>query len=257
MKHEEISFKSSGNIEIIGDIVYPNNKEMKHPLIIKLHGFPGDATKILENELKLVRNRFAIMAFDFRGHRESEGEFSLKGEIDDTLAALDFASKLNNVDVNRIGLYGESMGGAVAICASVQDNRVKALCCRAPVFDTEYLFIKRYKDWFKPVVEIMRHDPFFKQEVRGLERESIFKELKDEARQYNPMNEITKLKIPIRIIGGTIDELLDFSKIKKLFDIANEPKDLIEVKEADHNLSSIIAYEKVGKAVLDFFMKYL
>jgi len=257
MKFEPISFKSTDEIELIGEIVYPEKSEPPFPLIIKLHGFPGDADKILKNEIDLIKNGFAVMSFDFRGHRESGGAFSFKGEIDDVISALDFVDGLKNIDKTRIGLFGESMGGGVAICACARDFRPKALCCRAPVFDTEYLFIKKFKEWLKPAITMMQTDPYFKFELKGLERESIFKDLKDEARDNNPLNEISKIKIPICIIAGTKDELLSISKIKTLFEKANEPKEFIEIKDGDHNLSSIIAYEHVGKGIIDFFKRIL
>ena len=257
MKFEEISFVSKGGIKIVGEIVYPNKSVPPYPLILKLHGFPGDADKILENELKLIRSGFAVMAFDFRGHRESEGELSFEGEISDLLSALDFIDSLDKVDKARVGLFGESMGGSVAICACSMDKRPKALCIRAPVFDTEYLFIKRFASWFKPVINMMRSDPIFRFEVKGLEKETIFKQIKEEARKYNPIKEIQKVEIPIQIIAGTKDELLKISKIKNLFDLANEPKEFIEIEEADHNLTSFIAYEKVGVSILDFFKRNL
>ncbi|NHI91050.1 MAG: alpha/beta fold hydrolase [Candidatus Lokiarchaeota archaeon] len=257
MKFEEISFVSKGEVKIVGEIVYPTKKEPPYPLIIKLHGFPGDADKILENELKLVREGFAVMAFDFRGHRESDGEFSFEGEIYDVINALNFVDGLKNIDQTRIGLFGESMGGGVAICVSAIDSRPKAVCVRAPVFDTEYLFIKKFATWFKPVINMMRSDPIFKLEVKGIEKDEIFKNVKDEARKFNPIKEISKLKIPIAIIAGTKDELMQISKIKNLFELANEPKEFIEIKEADHNLTNFIAYEKVGEALFDFFKSKL
>ena len=253
MKFEEISFISKGNIKILGEIVYPTKKNPPYPLIIKLHGFPGDPDKILENELKLIRNGFAVLAFDFRGHRESEGEFSFEGEIFDVISALNFVDSLEKIDKSKIGLFGESMGGGVAICACAIDQRPKALCIRAPVFDTEYLFIKRFANWFKPVINMMRSDPIFKLDVKGLEKDTIYKQLKDEARSYNPIKEIKNVKIPIQIIAGTKDELFQISKIRNLFDLANEPKEFIEIHEADHNLTSFISYEKVGNSVLEFF----
>ena len=257
MKFEEISFVSNGGIKIVGEIVYPTKSKPPFPLIMKLHGFPGDADKILENELKLIRNGFAVMAFDFRGHRESEGEFSFKGEIFDLISALDFIDSIETIDKKRIGLFGESMGGGVAICVCSKDERPKALCIRAPVFDTEYLFIKRFANWFKPVINMMRSDPIFRFEVKGLEKETIFKQIKDEAREYNPIKEIQKVKIPIQIIAGTKDELFQISKIKNLFNLANEPKEFVEIHEADHNLTSLIAYEKAGNSILDFFNRNL
>lgn len=257
MKFEPISFQSTSEIELIGEIVYPEKSEPPFPLVIKLHGFPGDADKILKNEIDLIKNGFAVMSFDFRGHRESGGEFSFKGEIDDVISALDFVEGLNLIDKTRIGLFGESMGGGVAICACARDQRPKALCCRAPVFDTEYLFIKRFAEWLKPAITMMQTDPYFKFELKGLERESIFKDLKEEARQNNPIKEISDVKIPICIIAGTKDELLSISKIKNLFEKANELKEFIEIEGADHNLSSIIAYEHVGNAILNFFKKVI
>jgi putative redox protein len=100
------------------------------PGVVVCHGFPagagGAATSArtypeladrIANELGMV-----ALAFTFRGAGESEGSFSLRGWQDDLLAAVDHV--LAGAGVNGVRVVGFGTGGALALCAAVEDERI-------------------------------------------------------------------------------------------------------------------------------------
>ncbi len=58
------------------------------PGICKFHGLPGGPDQIGGIATLLAKAGFAVLTFDFRGFRKSEGIFSLSGEIKDAQVAI-------------------------------------------------------------------------------------------------------------------------------------------------------------------------
>ena len=72
----------------------------------------------------------------------------------------------------------------------------------------------------------------------------------------NPINETTKLASrPLLITNSTDDVGISLSGVKRLYELAEEPKDLVVVEGADHNLTDPRAYEITVKTVVEWFTK--
>ena len=71
-----------------------------------------------------------MLRFDFRGSGDSGGEFrdmTVTGEIHDARAALQFLSARPEVNGQRLGVLGLSLGGCVAACLAGSEPQVQAL----------------------------------------------------------------------------------------------------------------------------------
>jgi dipeptidyl aminopeptidase/acylaminoacyl peptidase len=132
MNEEEIHFESEGQ-RIYGMLHLPDS-EGPHPTVALLHGFTG--TRIESHRLfvktarRMAERGMAALRFDFRGSGESEGDFvemTIQGEIADARQAINYLEGRPEVNPDRIGLLGLSLGGVVAACLAGQDRRVKAL----------------------------------------------------------------------------------------------------------------------------------
>lgn len=101
----------------------------RHGLVI-CHGFPsgpGGAATAARTYPHLADRIAAdagwvVLTFNFRGTGESEGDFSLGGWVADLKAAVDHL--LQHTDADRVWLAGFSTGGALALCAAGEDERV-------------------------------------------------------------------------------------------------------------------------------------
>jgi len=88
----------------------------------------------------LSRVGIASLRLDFRGSGDSEGPFSemsFNGEVSDALLALDYLSKHSFIDPEKIGIFGRSFGGAIAIMAAEEFKKIKSIALWASVFDVE------------------------------------------------------------------------------------------------------------------------
>jgi hypothetical protein len=83
--------------------------------IIFLHGNQGNIASA-ENVFRILRGLgFQILAIDYRGFGNSEGQPSEQGLYEDAHAAFDYLVYKRLVPPDRIVVYGHSLGAAVAI----------------------------------------------------------------------------------------------------------------------------------------------
>lgn len=145
LKHEEreaIMIDHKGQ-KIFGMLHRPLNQvQSQGPAVVICHGFAG--SKIGKYRIYvllaecLAKAGITALRFDFRGSGDSEGDFSemtIDGEVGDALKVIEFLRKDSRVDARRIGLLGNSFGGAIAVLAAKEGN-IQSLALLAPLFDS-------------------------------------------------------------------------------------------------------------------------
>lgn len=246
-------FISEGEI-IRGNFVVPHG-EGPFPGVCKFHGLPGGPDQVGGFALALAEAGFVVLTFDFRGFRTSDGLFTLSGQIKDAKVALTHLLESDLTVDSWSGIYAASWGAAVAICALAEDTRSNALCLRAPIFDTLWF---AESPMIRPTVDsIAETDPT---QIRGIDdpeiQEEILRGMVEDAKVHNPMNEISKISPrPMLIVHGTDDVGVPLAGVKRLYELAGEPKELIVVEGADHNLSDPRAYEITMSTGVEWFTK--
>lgn len=89
---------------------------------------------------ELAKQGIAVFRFDYRGSGDSEGEFSeltIESKISDAEKCLDFLASDPQIDPNRLGLLGRSLGGAIAVLTAGRFSAIKSLALWAPVFKSD------------------------------------------------------------------------------------------------------------------------
>jgi fermentation-respiration switch protein FrsA (DUF1100 family) len=246
-------FTSEGET-IIGNFVTPVGKG-PFPGIVKYHGLPGGSDQISGLATHLAEAGFAVLTFDFRGFRKSEGMFTLSGQIKDAKNAITHLLESNLTLDSWSGIYAASWGAVVAVCTLAEDKRINAICLRAPVYDTLWF---SESPMIRPTMEsIAEMDP---SQVRGIEDPKIqdryLHQMIEDSKIHNPMDEISKISPrPLLIVHGTDDVGIPLAGVKRLYELAGEPKDLVVVDGADHNLSDPRAYEITVKTIVEWLTK--
>lgn len=121
----QVTFPASDGIQLGGWYIPSRNKSA----ILVQHGYRDCSHSMLWNGLMLARHGFGVLWFDFRGHGASGGDKVTLGlrETADTDGAVAFLTRQPDVDPDRIGLLGNSMGGAVGILAAADNPRIRAV----------------------------------------------------------------------------------------------------------------------------------
>lgn len=109
-----------------------------HPALVLAHGFGANHTMaIARYERYFAAAGIATLAFDYRHLGESEGlprqRLSLRRHRQDLAAAVDFARGLAEVDADRVGLWGTSLGAMHALRVAADRRDVAAVVVQCPI----------------------------------------------------------------------------------------------------------------------------
>ena len=118
---------------LAGTLSLPQNASQEHrvPAVLLCQGLSGIKNLVLPKvALKLANAGFASLAFDYRGYGESEGERGWVlplSRVDDALYACAYLCQCPEVDTTRVGVYGLSFGGPVALCVAAKEPHVRTV----------------------------------------------------------------------------------------------------------------------------------
>lgn len=120
--------------------------EGTHPLIILLHGIPGNE-KNQDFAHSFRRKGFHVLLFHYAGCWGSDGRYGLDSDIDDACSALDYMlSEAAGYDIDKERIYavGHSLGGFVCAHLAARRTEIKAAvllspcdACSLPVIEKE------------------------------------------------------------------------------------------------------------------------
>jgi len=99
------------------------------PVIVLLHGYRSSRAEVLTLASALQEHRYNVLAFNLAGHGESPRSRTTLGyqETQELLAALQMLRQRTDLDTERIGLWGQSLGAYAALNAAAHFPGVKAL----------------------------------------------------------------------------------------------------------------------------------
>lgn len=207
-----------------------SSKELAYsPCIIYCHGNAGNKIDIIEIFEFLLWD-FNICSFDFSGAGHSEGDFVTLGfsEKYDIKAVVDFLR--NELNIQKIILYGRSMGAVSSLRYAEMDANIKAIVLDSPfssfpVLCKEILSNKFYiPDIISSALLSMTRD-------RILERIENF-----DINNFVPYKNAKNVQVPTIIIHGLQDSLVNAEHSRIIYNNLhrNTYKKLLEV-EGEHN----------------------
>jgi len=225
---EEIAIPTKNDKNLYGWWVpaeNPNNEDK--PTIILIHGWSRNVDRVMAFIKKLHPAGYNLLAFDSRCHGKSDDDkfSSMVKFTEDIRAAIDYSEKLPNVDINRVGVLGLSIGGAASIYAAALDKRIKSVVTGGsfshPSRVMEIEFKKRKIPQFPFVWFIFKYMEF-----------RIGAKFDDIA----PVNNIAKTNASIFLIHGIDDATAPVSHADELYKAGNPDKvKLWKVKGKGHS----------------------
>lgn len=195
LHYEDVSFSTEDNVTLRGWFIRrklaPTAKT-----IIGLHGYPADKGNILPVIAFLAQN-YNLLLFDFRYLGASGGRYSTIGaeETRDLQSAVAF---LRSRGLKEVGVWGFSMGAAVALMAAPNLPEIKAV-----VSESSYAQL----DLMAPVlfqIPVMRYPLAW---LTGLWAR-VF--LGVHLKKVSPKDSAKNLNVPVLITHSKGDQLIQF-----------------------------------------------
>jgi len=194
-------------------------------VLVYFHGNAGNASHRLERTRDLVRDLgLDVVLVDYRGYGASSGTPSEAGLYRDADAIVRAVEK-RGIGPERLVLFGESLGGAVALEAAMRH------ACRAVILEAPFLSIPEMARHVFPFLP-----PFL---VRT---------------RFDNASRIARLATPKLIVQAERDEVVPPSQTRRLFEAAAPPKRYFVVPGAHHNDAPSVggeAYREVWRRFLE------
>lgn len=249
-EYENAAFVTEDGLTLAGWLIKPDRSGKKTPAIIICHGLGANKSDFTDLAVFLARRGYLVLAFDFRAHGDSEGSRTSLGyhEQKDVSAALHYLSSRPEVDQERIGIFGFSLGGSTAILAAsgtrtfravAADSAFTSLRDQARQAITGFYHLPAF-----PFVDlsVLGYELYFQTRVRNIDPESVIG---------------TISPAPVLIIAGEGDDMIPAENGRRLYRAAQEPKELWVIPVGGHGGTAAAAGNEYNKRIGDFFNKHL
>lgn len=237
---ESVVLKNEGQ-KIFGVIHRPITTS-PYPVVMVCHGLGGHKTGKYRLYVHLAEMLAKIgigcFRFDFRGSGDSEGSFSemtIDTEVSDAMTVLDYLKQDSKVDSSRIGIFGRSFGGVIAINAACRFGDIKSMALWAPLYNGDQWREK----WMMMKANQLPEDHRDKlMRINGLMPGHHFYEQLFDLKIEPELGSLDKL--PLLHIHGELDDIVDLSHAEKYQTFRRNAKGktcFLRLGKCDHDFS--------------------
>jgi len=207
--------------------------------VLFLHGNAENISTHFRNVAWLPAEGFNVLALDYRGYGASEGTPSLAGMQLDIDAAMRHLLAHKDVDPDRIVIFGQSLGGALAIYYAAHSAYRANI--RAVVIDSAFSDYRR-------IAKEKLAASFITWPFQWLPWLTIDND-------YSPEASVAAISpLPLLLIHGDHDVVVPAHHSRQLFERAGEPKQLWIVPGAGHTQS--LESEAIRNRLVEFLLRY-
>lgn len=243
--YEEVEFETEDGVTLRGWYIPSFNRAA----LIVLHPIASNRLGALGLGALFAKHRYGALMIDLRAHGESGGDLLTFGgdEYLDVSAAVDFLRTRPDVDPQRIGVMGLSLGASASILSAAQDIRLAAVAADAPGATV-------FEDWPKPdSIKDSLYVPFdlmFFFYLHRVDGVTAPLSITDAVGQISPR--------PLLLIGGTSSgSTLEQRAIEHLFAAAHEPKQKLILPDTPHISGLATHPREYEETVIRFFNTWL
>jgi acetyl esterase/lipase len=259
--HENIAYGAPGGPTLLLDIFEPAAEagSRPRPAVILIHG--GGWTSFDKSTMRalaqfLARAGFVAVPIDYRLFHDDANRWP--AQLDDVQRAVRWlraSSAKYNVDPHRIGAYGHSAGGQLALMLGMLETR-----------DNSDRALAKYSSKVEAVVDasgptdLTTHqsdedDMKFLAAFLGADYASH----PDVWREASPVFHAAKSNAPILIIHGTRDEMVPIAQAEELNDALTKAGGNVKFLrlDSDHMFHEPLAHRQLALETQAFFERYL
>lgn len=219
------------------------------PAVVFVHGYIPPTQYVTNQKYQdyveyLARNGLVVFKIDLRGHDQSEGQpvgayFSGK-YVSDALNAVASLRQLENVDSNRVGMWGHSMAGNIVMRSLLVDPDISiGVIWAGAVYTYEDFREYRIQDssFDRDSIatrEILSNSASIFEEMGDIDLTTPFWSL------VSPSSFLDELQTPVHIHHAVNDDVVSVEyarNIKLLLEAEGVPHEVYEYATGGHNLT--------------------
>lgn len=247
LPQEDVEIETFDGLKLRGWFVA--QKKKSHGTIIFLHGVGDCKIAGVPFARSMYQKGFNIFLYDSRQHGESEGYYCTYGfyEKYDVSSAIRYLRSRKDKKLGKIGIFGTSMGAAVAIQAAAINHHISAVVAEGSYTALRTIFV----DYQKRTIKLPWHF------LRNIALVQSQKMANFKARLVSPLEDIKRVHVPIFIVHGKNDSFIKPQYSKMLYDAGKEPKLLMIIEKAEHNDVWDVGGTIYHNAISSFFKEHL
>ncbi len=211
------------------------SKEKTEQLAILCPGYldSKDYKHLVRLAEALSEQGYAVVRFDPTGTWESEGnifDYTTTQYLEDIKNILGYM--FQQAEYKQILIGGHSRGGQLSILYAARDPRISLVLGIMPSSDRT-MAGQRYEEWKENGVSIS-----YRELPDNVEQKKEFRVPFSHAKdrdQYNVVEDVKRIKVPIILIAGELDDTVLPEYVKEIFDSANEPKKFLVIPGIGHD----------------------
>lgn len=196
------------------------------PVVVYFHGNAGHLGHRAEKVRPYLAEGYGLLLISYRYNAGAGGSPSEEGLYADGRAAIAFAQN-KEIASDRLVIYGESLGTAVAVTTAVEHD-VGAVVLEAPY--TSIADVAQTHYWYLPTRYLVRD-------------------------KFDVATKITQINAPLMIVHGEQDAIIPVRFGKALFEKAIEPKEAHFLSQAGHNDLSTHGVSRIAIEFVERNMK--
>ena len=246
---EDVRFPSSDGLLLAAWFI-PPGEENPGPTVIFVHGLGANRSGLLDQAKLLVDHGYGALLLDLRNHGESEGSLTTMGylEVEDIRGAVAYLLGRSEVDPQRIGILGHSLGGGIVIMAAARIPELRAVVA-------ESAFTSLEDNIAQGVRQLTGLPPFpfaplviaFGEQEAGVD-----------IQQVRPVHDVAQISPrAILLIHGEKDTLIEVGNARELYAAARAPKRLYVIANAAHSDLLEADPHRLEQELVDFLATYL
>ncbi len=198
---QQLTLNSADNIVLNA---WYKSAQTNHATVIVFHGNAGHIGKRMPLARQLIQQGFGVLLLEYRGYGGNKGQPTEQGLYQDARTGMRFLKK-QHIPIQRIALYGESLGTGVATKMAEEHPKACALILQSP-----YTTLADLGKYHYPWIPIAPWDKF------------------------NSLKRMQSIHMPLLALHGTQDRVVPYKFGRALFEAANQPKQWVTLEKQGH-----------------------
>lgn len=296
-KREQISFDCD-TADCVGFFYSPSepHRESTFPAVVMAPGIGSlKEMGLTYYAIEFAKHGFAVLLFDFRHWGKSGGEPRCQAipnrQVEDYRHALTYLAARPDIDEQRLGVWGTSFSGAIALQVAALDNRIQVVVSQTPPTDMPRIlkaqnrsilqklsllfllvsktFFSKEKNHYIPIANIdgadnsMMGDETYHWQIDMQQSFAPHFENKISIDSLWAIAKFAPIKLidqiapkPVLIIAAKQDTSVPFNTVRDAYAKALEPKKMVEL-EAGHYGVYYEVMETACSAAISWFKQHL
>ncbi len=225
LQFESVSFETADGVKLFGWFIPSQGAK---GVLLFFHGNAGNISHRLGSIQIFHQLGLDVFIFDYRGYGQSEGKPTEQGTYMDAEAAWRYLVEERHVSPNEIIVFGRSLGAALAAWLA-QSHTPGVLILESAFASLPDIAARLYP--YLPIRLLLRFE-------------------------YNTAEYLSRVNCPVLIVHSRDDEIISFSHGRQLFEMANEPKELLEIT-GTHNEGFITSGKHYEEGLNAFILEHV